>query len=380
MHKQKLYIIGHNPNTLQEAEGFLKAGANALEPDICYDAGKPERFFVSHGTIGSNPYTPEHSLVTYLSGLRQMLTDPANNFNLALIAFDTKTPSFDINEFIGIVFEHFSGFEVCRDVAILITVGSLSDIAFLNAYDQTKASVAVGIDEEGSPAKVEEGFRSEGQRSFTYANGNLFPAIKFGLFKSIMTAKGLQARAGDEGFKLIYAWVLNSDSYLRSYLDLHIDGMIVDQHTVPHLLEIMNEDHFAEMYELARSGHNPFAATAPPRYLLTIQTSDTHMSGTDVPVKFTLEGSRGLLESTLDCDFRDVMERGGTDFLVLEGKDIGDILSLTIAEQSSGLNSGWLPESIRLESSLIQSPLTFSFNRDEWLRFGQPITKQQDGA
>jgi hypothetical protein len=380
MHKQKLYIIGHNPNTLQEAEDFLRAGANALEPDICYDAEKPERFFVSHGTIGSNPFTAEHSLVTYLAGLRQLLGDPANNINLALIAFDTKTPSFNINEFIHIVFENFSRFEVCRDVAILITVGSISDIAFLNRYDQTKENVAVGIDEESSPADVEEGFKSQGQRSFTYANGNLIPAIKFGLFKSIMTAKGLQARAGDNGFKLIYAWVLNSESYLRSYLDLHIDGMIVDQHTVPHLIEIMNEDHFAGMYELAQNGYNPFAAIAPPRYLLTIKTSDTHMAGTDVPVKFTLEGSGGLLESTLDCDFRDVMERGDTDYLVLEGKDIGDIESLTIAELSSGLNSGWLPESIRLESNLIQSSLTFGFNPDEWLRFGQPITKKPSAS
>ena len=101
MHRQKLYIIGHNPNTLSEAEEFLRAGANALEPDICYDPEKPERFFVSHGTIGAHPFTAEHSLVAYLTGLRELLTNTSNNFNLALIAFDTKTPSFDINEFVA---------------------------------------------------------------------------------------------------------------------------------------------------------------------------------------------------------------------------------------------------------------------------------------
>jgi hypothetical protein len=374
--KQKFYIMGHNPNTLQEAADFLGAGANALEPDICFDSGKPERYFVSHGGIGSNEFIPENNLVTYLSGLRRLITDDANQYNLALIAFDIKTPSFDINEFIEIVFDNFSSFPVCDGVAILITVGSLSHISFLNAYDQTKENVGLGIDEEKAPEDVAAGFRAQAQKRFTYANGSIVPTIKFGLFKSIMKAKGLQAMADGDGFKLIYAWVLNSDSYIRSYMDLHIDGMIVDQHTVPHLLEILREGHYARMYEVAQNGYNPFAAPWPPRYLLTIRTRNTHLAGTDVPVKFTLEGAKGVLETTLDCDFQDVMERGETDFLSLEGEDIGDVVSLTIAEQRSGLNSGWLPEFIRLESSLIKAPLAFNFNPDEWLRFGHPITKR----
>ncbi|HYY94998.1 MAG TPA: hypothetical protein VE713_10795 [Pyrinomonadaceae bacterium] len=40
MQKRKFYIIAHNPNTLREAEDFLKADANALEPDICFDAAR----------------------------------------------------------------------------------------------------------------------------------------------------------------------------------------------------------------------------------------------------------------------------------------------------------------------------------------------------
>ena len=378
MQKQKFYIIGHNPNTLREAEDFLRAGANALEPDICYDATKPDRFFVSHGTIGSNKFIPENSLVTYLTGLREMLTDTAKGFNLALIAFDTKTPTFDINEFLRIVFDNFSSHPGCGDVAILVTVGSLSDIKFLNAYDQAHELVAVGIDEENSPRDVDAAFRSGGQRAFTYANGNLIPTIKFGLFKSIMTAKAVQAAGGNDGFRLIYAWVLNRDAYIRSYMGLHIDGMIVDQETVPHLLDILSEEHFAQRFELAQQGYNPFSAPAPPRYLLTIKTRDVEWAGTDVPVAFRLEGSAGTLESRLDSDFRDVMERGETDYLTLEGEDIGAIQSLTIEQQSKGLTSSWLPESIRLESALLPSLLTFSFGPDEWLRMGHPITKRPD--
>jgi hypothetical protein len=375
MQKRKFYILGHNPNTLREAEEFLRAGANALEPDICFDAERPERFFVSHGTIGSNEFTLENSLVTYLTGLKELITNPDDGLNLALIAFDIKTPAFDINEFVRVVSDNFSRFPVCDGVAILITVGDLSDIGFLNDYDQSREDVAVGVDGEASPGAVEAGFRARGQKRFAYANGSIVPGIKFGLFKSIMAAKALQAAGGGASFGLVYAWVINSEASVRSYLDIHVDGLIVDLHAVPGVLRILGEEHFATMYELARGGHNPFAAPPPPAYLLTIKTRDGHFAGTDVPVKFTLEGSAGSLESTLDCDFKDVLERGETDLLTLEGEDVGEIRSLTVAEQDKSLNSGWLPESVRLESRLLKSPLDFHFNQDEWLMYGHPLTK-----
>jgi hypothetical protein len=375
MHKQKFYIMGHNPNTLEEVAEFLQAGANALEPDICFAADLPGQFFVSHGGIGSNEFIPENSLAAYLTGLKELLTDPKNNFNLALIAFDIKMPSFDINEFIKQVFDNFSNFPVCNGVAILITVGSLSDIGFLNAYDQTRENVAIGVDEEKAPADVETGFKAGAQKRFTYANGSIVPGIKFGLFKSIMTAKGSQAAGNGESFKLIYAWVLNSESDLRSYLDLHIDGVIIDVEKVPRLLQILNEEHFSSMYELAQNGDNPFVASPPPTYLLTIKTRDIHFAGTDAPVTFTLEGTAGVLETILDCDYRDVMERDSTDFLTLEGKNVGDIIALTITGEGAGINSGWLPEFIKLESNLIPVPMNFHYAPDEWLVSGHPITK-----
>lgn len=375
MQKRKFYILGHNPNTLREAEDFLKAGANALEPDICFDAETADRFFVSHGTFGSNPLTPEHSLASYLQGLKRMLTDARNGYNLALIAFDIKTPAFDINELVNVVFDNFSAHPVCNGVAILITVGSLSDIGFLNAYDGTRENVGVGIDEEKSAGEVEAGFKRGAQKRFTYANGSILTDIKVGLFDSIMTAKGLQARSGDDGFKLVYTWVLARESPIRSFLDLHIDGIIVDLNVVPHLLEILNDEHFLPLYELAQNGHNPFAQSPPVTYLLNIKTRDASFAGTDVPVRFTLQGVAGVLDSVLDADFRGVLEQGGEDFMTLEGEDIGGIISLTIAAQGSGLNPGWLPESITLESRQLPAPLTFQYGPNEWLKRGHPITK-----
>lgn len=373
MQKRKFYVIGHNPNTLAEAEAFLRAGANALEPDICYDAARPERFYVSHGTPGSNPLTAEHSLAGYLRGVRGMITDGSKGYSLALIAFDIKTPAFDINEFVRFVFDNFSGDPRCDGVAILVTVSSLKHVGFLTAHDQSSPRVAVGIDEEGSPREVEAAFNNGGQKHFSYANGSLFTDVKFGLFKSVMTAKALQA--GGDSFRLVYTWVLSRDSPIRSYLDLHIGGIIVDVDVVPHLLEILREEPFASGYELAPNGFNPFNAPPPPAYVLTIKTRDVRFAGTNATVKFTLEGSTGALESSLDADYHDVLEHGDTDYLTLEGADLGEIRSLTVTALTSGVNSEWLPESATLESPLLPAPVTFDFAPDEWLRFGQPITK-----
>lgn len=137
---------------------------------------------------------------------------------------------------------------------------------------------------------------------------------------------------------------------------------------MPHLLEILGDEHFGASYELARNGFNPFDAPPAPAYLLTIRTRDAQFAGTDARLKFTLE-------STLDADYRDVLERGGTDFLTLEGAEVGDIRSLTVAAQSGGLNAEWLPESITVESSLMNAPLIFNYGSEEWLKLGQPITK-----
>ncbi|MFN2599406.1 MAG: PLAT/LH2 domain-containing protein [Pyrinomonadaceae bacterium] len=373
MQRRKFYVIGHNPNTLAEAEAFLRAGANALEPDICHDAARPERFYVSHGTIGSNPLTAEHSLAGYLRGVRGMITDDSKGYSLALIAFDIKTPAFDINEFVRFVFDHFSGDPRCDGVAILVTVSSLKHVAFLNAHDQSRERVGVGIDEEGSPRDVEAAFKGGGQRSFSYANGSLFTDVKFGLFKSVMTAKSLQA--GGDSFKLVYTWVLSRDSPIRSYLDLHIDGIIVDAGVVPHLLEILREEPFASTYELATNGYDPFNAPHSPAYVLTIKTRDVRFAGTNATVRFTLEGAAGALESSLDAHYADVLEHGETDYLTLEGEDLGEIRSLTVTALTSGVNSEWLPESVTLESRMLAAPVTFDFAPDEWLRFGQSITK-----
>jgi hypothetical protein len=380
LQKRKFYIIGHNPNTIDEAKAFLDAGANALEPDICFDVDEPDQYYVSHGGPGSNDMIPEHSLVKYLTDLRHLITGVtgASPYNLALINFDIKTadePGFEINKFIDVVFDNFSSFPICNGVAILITVGSLTQIAFLNAYDQMRSFVGIGIDEEKVPKDVQAGFKADAQKRFCYANGIITTGIKLGVFKTIIMAKGLQAQGNGDSFKLIYTWVLADPWAMRSYLDLHIDAMIVNIERVQQLKNILLEKPYLPIYELAKNGYDPFGAPPIPEYLLTIKTRDVHLAGTDEKVKYTLVGSAGVLDSTLDGSYKDVMAAGETDFITLEGGNIGKIQSLQVAVMDSSIDSDWLPEFIKLESNMIPHPVTFNFGQHEWVQFQHPITK-----
>jgi hypothetical protein len=380
--KRKFYIIGHNPNTLKEAEGFLKAGANALEPDIRYRKDLADTWYVAHDEIElvglDNAGLHARSLGVYLDGLRQMIgpapggTKP--RYNLALINFDIKVPEFDINSFVSFVFDHFSNFPICNGVAILITYASLDRIAFLNAYKQNKDFVGIGIDEEPDPAAVAGGFWSAGQKRFCYADGIVSPGIKWHLPKSIMRARANQTTAQGEGFKLVYMWTLDDASSMRSYLDLGIDATIVDLGKVQKLKDILAEPHFVTRFELAQNGYNPFGAPPMPSYSLTINTRHVNLAGTNVKVRFTLMGSKGVLASDMDGSFLGVLEAGSTDYATLSGLDLGQLKTLSVALLGSSIDSDWLPHSITVESNMNTPPKTFIYGPNQWVKFQKPIT------
>ena len=80
--------MGHNPNTIEEADAFLRHGANALEPDIVYADGQ---FYVSHEPQLSYKDVPV--LQEYLGQLKKLLL--GEQYNLALIVWDIETVNFD---------------------------------------------------------------------------------------------------------------------------------------------------------------------------------------------------------------------------------------------------------------------------------------------
>jgi hypothetical protein len=371
--KRKFYIIAHNPNTIQEAKDYLLAGANALEPDICVKNGS---FFVSHDhSAFSNAMSPEHALVKYLTDLRRFIIAQGNKINLALIMWDFKDPDsgLGVNAFLQVVHDNFGKFPECAGIAMGVTVSSNDHIGFLTQYSSQFANVAVGIDEEKVPSEVSTKFAAGNQHRYSYANGIITTGIKLGVFASMLAAKAVQQ--GDPAMKLIYTWVMADSDAMRDFLHIHIDGIIVNLGTVPTLKAILAEKDFAPVYELAHKGYNPWNEPPLPTYYLKIHTADVHLAGTDAVIRFDLTGSGGTLSTTLNSDYKDILEQDATDTVTIEGGNLGTITKLKLTALTSDISSDWLPASITVTSNIDSNSATFHFGADEWLKKGTPITK-----
>jgi hypothetical protein len=370
--KRSFYIIGNNPNTIEEAEEFLQNGANALEPDVVYEDGQ---FYISHNQHFSYKNVP--TLKGYLQELKALLL--AEQYNLALIVWDIKTINFDPNHFIDIVKENFSG-EPCDGVAMLIT--HADDHVFLNRFTSRYDNIGIGVDESDlSPSELEGIFKNANQRNFSYADGITTILNKPGVYKNITEALYCRNENEPASFGIIYTWVLSLESSLRKYLDLYIDGIMVGTGSTKLLHGLITNAPYNEAYEIAQNGFNPFAALPIPKYKLTVETKDTFLAGTDARILFTLTGSTGqsLTGLPFNGNLIGALERGTITYVMLEGLDLGEIKSLSVEAITCGIAADWLPGTITVESRCLKEKLNFIFNssdQEEWVtNKGGKLTK-----
>ena len=358
--KKQFYIIGHNPNSIEEADEFLAKGANAIEPDIVY---ADNTFYVCHQQQLSYENTP--TLESYLAGLKEILAE--KKYNLALIIWDLKTTDFDPNEFISLVKSNFSGGSL-DGIAMLMTHSD--DYSFVNRYRGDYPNIGVGVDESNiTPLELQALFTGN-QKNFTYADGIVTFLNKPGVFKNITDAQICQAWYEPDSFKLIYTWVLSNEASMRKYLNTYIDGIFVEPAFVEKLHRLIMGEPYKSVYELAQNGYNPFSAVLIPKYILEVKTADQHLAGTDADILFTLTGNSGSLKSLPFNGNTDTLERGSVTWVVIPGEVAGEIKSLTLELVSRGLSPGWLPESITIHNRITGTKTIFHFGdgeKQEWL-------------
>jgi hypothetical protein len=361
--KRSFYIIGNNPNTIEEAQEFLQNGANALEPDVVYADGQ---FYISHNEHFSYKNVP--TLQEYLQELKTLLL--AEHYNLALIVWDIKTTNFDANHFIDIVKENFSG-KPFDGVAMLIT--NADDHGFLNQYNGRYDNIGVGVDESNvSPSVLETIFKNANQRNFSYADGITTILNKPGVYKNITDALNCRNENEPASFGIIYTWVLSLESSLRKYLNTYIDGIMVGVGSTKLLRELITNAPYNETYEIAQNGFNPFTAVPIPKYKLSVETKDKFLAGTDARILFTLTGITGqsLRSLPFNGNLTGALERGTITYVMLEGIDLGEIKSLSVEAITGGVAADWLPGTITVESRCLKEKLNFIFNdsdQEEWV-------------
>jgi len=247
---RNFFIIGHNPNTISDAVNYLSAGANALEPDIHFVNGA---YYMGEGTTST-----DLSLVDYLTGLVTALqTNPA--LTPVLIMFDTKNSTGNIQSLFDCIQTNFS--TLYPDTAIMVTRSQVQGDEFNFFAPGAGAATlspnrALGIDEHTEPEYVDSFFKTLNTLNYTYADGiSILAPLLAGFFKPRIE-RAVAMRDAGNSFKFVYSWTLDSTGDITEFLDLNPDGLITDS---PAALKEILTTQYADKYELAPLGYNPFA-------------------------------------------------------------------------------------------------------------------------
>jgi hypothetical protein len=359
------YVVGHNPNTIQQAIDNVNGGANGLEPDVQVYEDHPDQLCISHGTGDSSAPT----LVAYLDAVHQLAVQ---NRHLALVVFDCKqevtSPDHGF-ELLMAIRQHLT-FD--NDLNVIISIGNRKDnqgAFFDRIVDIVGPREGLMIDAEDDPGAVSNYFTSRGVDHQGYGNGISFANFVLGPYYryTLEGACGIRAQAGRPRF--IYVWTVNAHDELREYIRIGVDGAITDD--VGDLRSIAGEAEFNPLIRLATRADNPFQP-ANFNYGLHIHTGDKWMAGTDANVTFTLRGSAGSASKTVNTELIKRMESDDWNWVTIPSDDLGALQSITVQRDNQGNGPDWFLDQIEVHSARFGTGGLAVFNR--WIDTTSPFT------
>lgn len=263
---KKFYIIGHNPNTIEDAIDYLKQGANGLEPDVCYFENTKEKFYVYEKLPVSEDEKQElfhriirgevPSLKNYLHSLADVLrTNP--RFRLSIISFDLVPPySYNINGLHEVIRQNFS--KNYPGTAILTTASQPDAMAFFSALEHQQTNEAVSIDENMTPKAVKD-FFSRYDLNYGYGTGTDVPGLSSAadtFTDRARVAVSLKDSGPAGGLKIVHAWCVNNEQSMKTYLDIGVDAIVTDK--PGRLKNLLDSQLYNCKYILADLNHDPF--------------------------------------------------------------------------------------------------------------------------
>jgi hypothetical protein len=154
--RHPFYVTGHNTNTMQEVRDAVNAGANAIEPDLNYDA-LTDTLIVSHDAI---PLGPSHHAKVeaarfdkFLAELAQFATEPGNGRNLALVYIDSKIEGGRLGQR-TLEFVHAAYDRAGLTLPTIYAVGSLSMTTFFDTMGPNLRPYEGAIVDEDDNANI----------------------------------------------------------------------------------------------------------------------------------------------------------------------------------------------------------------------------------
>jgi hypothetical protein len=363
------YVVAHNPNTLDDVDSALAAGANALEPDLqilpagavagipcnpppglCFE-DDPDGIVLYHDHVLLTTRIPM-TLENFLDGLHQRAKD---NPQLAMILFDVKPSVAALPD------GPANGKKILDEIRarlntdgvnlnIIINVGSRDDIhLFDTILPMLGAREGVQVDGEDRADLIVAALRDAANGNIGYGDGTIGPGPN--LPRAVDLASYLKA---SWGFPRVISdvFTIQEEASMNFFIDAGADGIIPDisdvlapEFTDPSYLTTLKSfvgpPHHPEI-RMATREDNPFKPELQA-YGLQIRTMDTGTAGTNADLKFKLNGCRGSSELIYNTgmvhDFYSTgrMEADQADWVTIPSLNLGKLTSLEIHNFGGGL-------------------------------------------
>jgi hypothetical protein len=356
------YIVGHNTNTLAEVHAALAAGANALEPDINVFAADLDRMCVSHDHGDASAL----SLEDFLDAVHQIAVASPQ---LALVVFDCKAAI--CNPEHGLRLLNAIRSRLTHDTAVNIVI-SVGDFKSVSVFEQIHAQLGeregLMIDEENDPEAVSAYFGGIGVVNHCFGNGISIFNDLIGPHVRPSMERGCAYRAQTDRIKFIYVWTVNDDDLMAEYIHIGVDGIISDKVDV--LTRVATDARQSPTIRIANRDDNPMQR-ANHAYAIDVHTGDEAFAGTDATVRITLVGSAGSASTTVNSRFQSRMESGHWNFVTLRSADLGELRSISVAHDDSGLADGWFVDRIRVRSARYGGDKLALFQ--QWVTAGEAV-------
>jgi hypothetical protein len=374
------YAIARNTNSFDEMVAALDGGyANALEVDVTAYEDRSNDLRIGHeGLLGDGTGdSDDPPLVEYL---KQIAFLAARRNELALIVFDCKPPASTPEN--GKTLRDAIRAHLTNRVPVnvIISTGSIIEespyrLAGTTIFDEISddlgAREGLMIDEQDQPSDVFSFFAARGVTRCCYSNGTSF-SEEGGSTYRVPVEAACWMRAAQGAFRFIYAWTVDDIEDQHEYMRIGVDGIIANTDSLSQLRVAVGDSAFSGKFRMARRSDNPFM---PPMgaYGLIVQTGDVANASTDANVTFRLEGSNGSASTTFDASLGGRMKRGKVSLFVLESRDLGELRSISVQRDDSGLAADWYLSSIRVDSFRYQVHKRADFNR--WIDTTDPFTQ-----
>ena len=114
-------------------------------------------------------------------------------------------------------------------------------------------------------------------------------------------------------------------------------------------------------------------ATSAKKYKITVETGTVWYAGTDANVFITLRGYLGSSSLIPLSSNKNIFESGDVDVFVVDIPDIGQVTSIKIQHDNSGLGAGWYLKKVEVKN--VGGNTGSVFDCDTWISSGYGLVK-----